>query len=532
MNNGLLYLCQMNVKNRFKKLIRKPLKLIATIVGVLYFIMIPFFFKSSIDQLNMNNQHSFGLIILLFTIYLSTPGYLSYLKRKGIVFTNADVHFLFSAPVSSKQIIFYGLSKTYYLQVIYEIALIVAALFLFNVSALPLLLYVLSIFIFEIPMSYSLALIMYADEKISLTAKKVIRYTAYAFLLIFTALSAYYIYSNGISVQSVIEVFQLPLILLFPIIGWQACLIQLLFWGPTNVNIVGTVLFFIFGLISIVYAYRMKVNGEYYEEAQDFALDYEKKMAKAKKNAPLSEQMGKRKILKANREITSLKSRAILDKELLENRRTRRTFVKISDLVLAIIGGFVGYFLKDSLAVFGTEEAFIFFGVIVGIIMYINAFFTHSNFWQKEAEHFTFFLIPDTMISKLFFASSLDLLSALTRTFALVLPLMVISRVPLVYGMMGILLALSLLVFEIYLRMGLSEFLTQKVGTIFAQFIYMFLSIILCAVPVGLWGLMTWFTAMPTLVGVLLTVLSYFGLAYFGLWIASKTILHTQLEDN
>lgn len=229
MNNGLLYLCQMNVKNRVKKLIRKPLKLIATIVGVLYFIMIPFFFKSSIDQLNMNNQHSFGLIILLFTIYLSTPGYLSYLKRKGIVFTNADVHFLFSAPVSSKQIIFYGLSKTYYLQVIYEIALIVAAIFLFNVSALPLLLYVLSIFIFEIPMSYSLALIMYADEKISLNAKKVIRYTAYTFLLLFTALSAYYIYANGISVQSVIEVFQLPLILLFPIIGWQACLIQLLF---------------------------------------------------------------------------------------------------------------------------------------------------------------------------------------------------------------------------------------------------------------------------------------------------------------
>lgn len=532
-NSALAFLITTQWKNYLKRLLRKPLKLIGTLLAIFYFLMIPFFFKDFLDHAGLANPFGYALVIIVFNLYLIAPSYLSYLKHKGIIFSSADVNFIFPAPISPKAAIVYAIVKKSYLNIIMQAALIIAGIFIFHVPFLPLLLYTLVSLCFSFPVSYALAILMYAHEKLTDKIRRIIRYFMFSYIAALTLTLAYFLLKQGLSLASIVAALNLPILLFLPVIGWELAFIQGLFWGFNLVNIIGSIIYFVSGIALIVFVTKMKSSGAYYEDALSFASDYEKALLKNKQNKGGFENLiKKKKKYETKQEIKQLYGRALFDKEILENRRTHRLFLKFSDLILLVISIALGFSLRGLI---GEKPdlslSLLYYAFIAAIVIYLNSFFARSSFWQKEVNHYLFFLIPDSTFKKLYYASTLDLLSLLLRSVVLVLPLTLIAGIPFIHIPFALLFALSLQVFELYLAMGVKEFLGRYVGNTMTQLLYIFISLTFSVLPVLIIFLIALALSANILPFVIGLIFFYLILAWFALWIASKTLTYTHIEQ-
>ena len=111
---------------------------------------------------------------------------------------------------------------------VFQLAIFVAAVFIFKIPPMIVLLYSFTDMILSTTSSYSLATLMYASEKISVKVKNIIKYSVYALLGIISGAILLSVYQNGLSVSSVQLVIKSPLFLLIPFIGWQISYMNLI----------------------------------------------------------------------------------------------------------------------------------------------------------------------------------------------------------------------------------------------------------------------------------------------------------------
>ena len=176
MTDSLRFLISRSIINSLKNLKKKPLKAIGIILGSIYFIMIPFISKGAVEGLGLNNKTGFIIIATIATIYIKMPSTLSYFKRKGVTFKKQDINFILATPTSPKQALVYALSKQGYLSAVMKLMIFIAAIFIFKIPVVIAIIYMAVSIIFDNLTSYSLGLIMYASEQITLRQKKIIRW--------------------------------------------------------------------------------------------------------------------------------------------------------------------------------------------------------------------------------------------------------------------------------------------------------------------------------------------------------------------
>ena len=275
MTDSLRFLISRSIINSLKNLKKKPLKAIGIILGSIYFIMIPFISKGAVEGLGLNNKTGFIIIATIATIYIKMPSTLSYFKRKGVTFKKQDINFILATPTSPKQALVYALSKQGYLSAVMKLMIFIAAIFIFKIPVVTAIIYMAVSIIFDNLTSYSLGLIMYASEQITLRQKKIIRWVVYGILIAFTLIILYQVFSTtlktGFDVAFLIETFSNPLVLLIPIFGWQLGWLNLIILGVTPINLVATILYIGTGIMLALYAYKMPCTGEYYEDALSFS---------------------------------------------------------------------------------------------------------------------------------------------------------------------------------------------------------------------------------------------------------------------
>lgn len=485
MTDSLRFLITRSIINSLKNLKKKPLKAIGIILGSLYFVMLPFISKGAIESLGLNNQTGFIIIATIATIYIKMPSTLAYFKRKGVSFKKQDINFILATPTSPKQALIYALSKQGYMSAVMRIMIFIAAIFIFGIPIWATIFYVGISIIFDNLTSYSLGLIMYASEQISLKQKQMIRWIVYAILIAFTSLILYQVISrtlkDGFDLAFLIGTFSSPLILLIPIFGWQLGWLNLIILGVTPINLIATILFIGIGILLALYAYKMPCTGDYYEDALSFSENLAVLESK-KGDITMSEAFGKKtKYHKYKGELKGLYSRVIFSKQLIERRRVRRFFLSPWDLLYLIGGLAVGlsfYFIDDFI------DPNYFFQIMCGLGLYLSVFFNPQPLWKKEFTNYYIFVMPDSFKNKLWGATLSEHLMSFIRSLFLTLPAGILLKAQIADIIYAILVQTLLKAMGTYLSIFVQEVIGAKIGKIAASFINIFTSLMAVLVPI------------------------------------------------
>lgn len=495
MNESLRYLMKKSVINSFKKTLKRPVKAFGILLLVIYYLMIPFIVEPLMTDMGLKNKEGFVLIASIVTLYIVLPTTLSYFKRKGINFKNQDINFILASPTSPKQAIIYGLSKEIFINMVMQIMIFIAAVFVFNISLLTTVILIAVNMVFSNLLRNSLAMIMYASEDITLKQKQLIKKIVYSLLALFTVFSLTIVISQTIKagfdfsyINSVITSFSYltsvitsPVVLMFPVFGWQLGWINLMILGPTPYTLISTGLYFISSIYFTHVAYKMVCKGEYYEDALSFSKHVSHITSK-KGNITIAEMFGrKNKRYDYKGKLKGLYAKVIFHKQIIELRRSKKIILSLKDFVYLVIGiglGVASVFFDD----FITSEYF--FEIIVGIGMYLTVFIKTRSSWKNEFENYYIFIMPDSSINKLFRATLLENILSFIRAIFLAVPAGILMRAPL-WQIVGAIIAQTLIkVMMTYVSIYIEEIIGAKIGKILASFINFTVLIVFVIIPI------------------------------------------------
>lgn len=525
MSSGILYLYKCSVINTIKLIFRKPLKMFGLLFMVVYFTALPFMMKSMIVQFGLANPTGFVTMGSFVLVYLSLPPMLSYFKRKGVIFRQSDINLVFTTPLSPKRVLIYGMFKSAYMSFVFQLAIFVAAIFIFKISPLTVLLYSFTDMILSTVSSYSLATLMYASENISVKAKNMIKYSVYALLGIISGAILLSVYQNGLSVSSIQLVIKSPLFLLIPFIGWQISYMNLIILGPTMINVVASLLYILMAISLFYAAKKMKCSGDYYEDALSFATDYEVLIKRNNNGEALRFSSKKKAIHNTKSILQGNKAQVIFSRQLLTHRRQFKFFIRFFDIIHLGIGFLLLFIIHDE---FNNMDPMIFFYTIMGISIYLSTFFAALNNWRKEFDNYSLYLIPASNMSKLFYATLFEHLTSLIRAVFIVLPLAIGTQMPIIITMLAIIVFVLMRAMIIYGGILFKDIVGNAIGQTLASLLTMVINMILSLIPMGLSLLMIVFLEVNSTLAFIFVVFYCLLINWFILLISANKLGHIE----
>ncbi len=166
----------------------------------------------------------------------------------------------------------------------------------------------------------------------------------------------------------------------------------------------------------------MTCTGEYYEDAMKFADEYQTRREKQKKGVASVPWLEKRRKFKqASVEYKGSYAKAIYFRQMLEYKKNP-TFIfgwnTLLCLGLGILIGAIGYF-NDAVRELGPGKVFI----IPGVASYVTFIFSgYATKWSKELENPYTYLIPDTPLKKMWYATKIGHFRAIADGILITLP--------------------------------------------------------------------------------------------------------------
>jgi hypothetical protein len=196
----------------------------------------------------------------------------------------------------------------------------------------------------------------------------------------------------------------------------------MIFLGADTVNIIGMGLFLVSTVLMFLTAWRMECTGAYYEDTMKFADEYQARREKQKKGVASIPWLEKhRKFKQASVEYKGSYAKAIYFRQMLEYKKNP-TFIfgwnTLLCLGIGILIGAVGYF-NDAVNEFGPAKIFIVPGVASYVIFIFSGYATK---WSKELENPYTYLIPDTPLKKLWYATKIEHFRAIADGILITLP--------------------------------------------------------------------------------------------------------------
>ncbi len=419
--SSFFYLYKKILKNNIKKALKRPVTYILLVIIFFYVIAVFGSLGTMIQEFNMDNPKSLAVILSILIFFILPSNFISYSKRKGLLFRKADVHFVFPAPVNPKHVLLFAGSRNLLINGLLAVAIAVFGLLYFHAGVLPMLIYIILYLVLENVLEGSMMILCYGNERLPERFFKVLTVICYSLMAVFVVVALSMMVKEGASFHVVTEILSHPVTQAIPVVGWNIAMIRLIFVGPSALNLVCTVLFLVstFGLF--VLAYRAKCVGEYYEDAAKFADDYEELRANRKKGIAGASLGKKKKFRKAEVEYKGVYAKAIFYRQLLEYKKSRFFIFGFNTVVSLIIG--VGI---TALAIFtdfftdmGTGRIF----VIPGIMAYIIFIFSgYATKWSKELENPYTFLIPDSSFKKLWYSTKMEHIRAIVDGILIAVP--------------------------------------------------------------------------------------------------------------
>ena len=436
--NALMYLYVRQFRNKLRSNFKKPLAWITLILLVIYVLWL---IKTMVASLKFKNVNQFITVLLMIQLYAGTLSIVTYLRRKGIIFTPADVRFLFPAPFSPKRILMYASARGTLISMAVTLVILITGCVKFPESTPKFLVFGIAYLILGTICEHSLAILCYGNEVISKEHIKALCRISYGLIIAVSLAFVAMFISSGLSAQVLVQFLGHPLIKAVPIVGWSLGFIQLFFMGPTVGNVITGGLYVISTAVLAAVAYKSKCEGDYYEDAETFAKDYAELKKKSNKGDTSSWRLGGKKEYKeATVRYKGDYARAIYYRQLLEYKKETTFFFNLRSYICIFIGciSIAGITIDIDLGL-GNLLA------IPVILVYVELFTSIGRTkWEKEIENPYIFMIPDTNLRKTWNATKLEHIKAaldaafITVPGGFVLGLTVIQMLPIIMAFIGI----------------------------------------------------------------------------------------------
>lgn len=483
---AILFLYKKSFKNRAKKALRKPVTYLYFVLILIYGVMMPFAFKVMLDEFHWDNTEKLAAIITVIAFWLIPLNLVSYAKRKGLIFRKGDVHLLFASPVSPKKALLYAHIKTLFLYTIVGILIMACSVLLFHASAWQLLLFFLVNMILENLLEGSLMTLLYGSEKLGERGRRVAVLVAYAIIGVFFLLAALMYLERGLSVDSVLAYLHSSSIQMVPLVGWYIGFIHLIFMGPTTVNVIVSILYLLSVVVLSVMALKMRCSGEYYEDAMKFAEDFEE-LTRKKQEGQMAFLGKKEKFGKAKVTYKGGGAKAIFYKQLLEYKKSKLFFFDSSTIMMLLLGVFLGYVWSQSMMEY---REFLLPLVMSYLVFCMSAV---GGKWSKEILNPFTFLIPDSPMRKLWYATLMEHIRSLVCGIIFAIPAGILWKLPPIQVVLGVIFFVCLQACKIYNTVVAEVLVGNVLGKTGKQLFVMFLQ-----------GMVVGITAVAAILGIVL----------------------------
>ena len=164
--SAIFYLYRKTFKNRLKKALKKPVTYIYFVFIALYIYMVFGSFPVFFDLIEINNASFLTAILTVIVFILIPSNLISYSKRKGLVFREPDIHFLFSSPISPKILLLYSHLKNVGIMFILYLIVAIGGVLWLDMPVWKMTVYFLFSFVMENALEASLMILCYGNEKL------------------------------------------------------------------------------------------------------------------------------------------------------------------------------------------------------------------------------------------------------------------------------------------------------------------------------------------------------------------------------
>lgn len=416
---ALFYLYRKNLKNRAKKALRKPVTYLYLALILFYLFALPASFRLIVEQFALDTPEGMACVITVMSFCLLPANIIAYAKRKGLVYRNSDVHFLFPSPISPKSVLVYAHLRTLLMQLLLNLFAVVYGGMLFHVEPWKLAVYFVFSIVVENLFEGCIMLLLYGSEKLTEDRRGMIVKAAYGLVFLLAVIGIVTYLREGLNRESVMSFLHSGMVQMVPFVGWYIAVVHLLFMGATPFSLAGAVLYLLAFCLTAAAAWRMKCAGGYYEDAIKFAEDYEEVLS-SRRQGNVDRRLGKKKHFgKASVRWKGNGARAILYRQLLEYKKSRYFIFDINTLAAVLCGiGIAWLYVREE--GFGDLAAPY---IIPGVSAYLIFIFTTMNGkWAKEITSPYTYLLPDSPFHKLLCATGIQLLQSVINGCLIVLP--------------------------------------------------------------------------------------------------------------
>lgn len=480
----LLYIQKRAWANRIRRALYKPGTYIYIVCIVLYLFMIGSAIASGIKFLKgigLNTPVTFAAFYSMLLLYLTPSGYASYAKHKGLIYIPADVQFVFSAPVSPKKILVYAYLKNIPVSVLFGAAATVIGIIWFQIPLWQGLLFFGVTEIADHVMQAALIICLYGNERFTERTTKMFGRILYLVLGALVAVTVYYLYVNGLHISTLIEYLSSPWLQLVPLIGWQIAAMRLVLVGPEFITVLGSCLYAASFAVFVILALKMKCTGEYFEDAMTFADDYQKALDRKKKGDTTI--VGKKtKLRRATIRYQGTGARAVFYRQLLEYKKCRFFIFGWRTLCSLVVGcGAAVLLWMGKLSITGVGRYY----AVPGIIAYLGFILSSiGGKWEKELENPYIFLIPDTPLKKLWYATVLDHIRSAADGLLIGAPIVISLGLPWWYIVIFSLFSSLMQAARLYGDTMANALIGNSLGTVARQFMNMGITLLIIGIVI------------------------------------------------
>lgn len=417
---ALIYVSKRTFINNLKKALKKPASLLLIIGGFIYAIFVAVMLGKFVSLVHFDSVQGLIVIITIWTLYIFLANFASYASRKGVIFKPSHAHFIFTAPVNPKLILIHSAWMNYLVSIIVSILFLVGGMVIFKVELWKMVLFFLVECVLEIMLEVSIMVLMYTNDRIPEKVKIWIGRGIKVFLIGIAVFIVFYFKKYGVSVETASAFIDWPGLQMIPVAGWNISVYRLILLGPDTLNVICTVLYLSTVAFALLAAWRMKCDGGYYEDAARFADDYAE-MRKRKSNGEMVMSIGekKKKFRRVNESFQATGAKAIFYRQLLEYKKEKYFIFSKMTLMCLAIAILLSRVMRDSAMKSGMQAMY-----LMGIILYMTLILSgYLGKWENELKSPYLFLIPDSPVKKLWYATLMEHIKALVDGCIFCIPL-------------------------------------------------------------------------------------------------------------
>ena len=296
-----------------------------------------------------------------------------------------------------------------------------------------------------------------------------------------------------------------------PIIGWITNIFEAAIVGFSNMTLIYLLLSLLTIFLGIFIMYNL--NLDYYENAMDNSITKEEMYERVKSGKGNMDNL-KSKVRQVQGEIKYRGAASIFSKQMLEARKKGFIFLDKQTLFVSVFSLIYAYFMRSNGVNF-----------LLYMLSYMSLIFSQSNQWASELKNHYIYLIPESSVKKIIYATAIENIKSLITGLIIFVLASFIYQISIFQGIILAITYTSIIAIVLYSDLVIRRMLGGMVNVTASKVIRFLITIVFIIPGVilsGIWGMS--FSGIAGIYGTYIIMIGYNMLASLILIYFSKGI--------